>query len=199
MAAVRSKKEMYALLAAGRLGAAVPQFFDLASWRASDAYARYDLWGVRSMVPSGYCGLYLTRGEVPAHCARVNGPYNVSAMADAVCTVTAWLEVWDAPDGLTVYGVEWPGRGASWRQDMPAKGRHWRLSQARQILRRHLWPGSHDDLMLLLEQYPGHVVELSATDRQWSIPGRNAVVWEVRCGYSGDYEINSLRPHEYPR
>jgi hypothetical protein len=49
------------------------------------------------------------------------------------------------------------------------------------LLKLAMTPASHDDWNLLLEQHPGHVLEVSIYDRcLGDIPGRNALVWEVR-------------------
>jgi hypothetical protein len=49
------------------------------------------------------------------------------------------------------------------------------------LLKLAMTPASHDDWQLLLEKYPGHVLEVSVYDRcLGDVPGRNALVWEVR-------------------
>ena len=49
------------------------------------------------------------------------------------------------------------------------------------LLKLAMTPASHDDWNLLLEQHPGHVLEVSIYDRcLGDTPGRNALVWEVR-------------------
>jgi hypothetical protein len=51
------------------------------------------------------------------------------------------------------------------------------------LLRAAMTPSSYEDWRVLLEQYPGHVLEVSIYDRcLGNVPGRNALVWEVR-GY----------------
>lgn len=180
---ITSKAGMYHLLAAGRLGNTIPQFFDLADWRASADYRRFETWGVRTLSPGGPCRLYCPRAEVESTAEAFGCPVNVSCMIDAVLNVTAWLEVWDSPTGLIVEGIEHPLRGLSWRQAMPdpARRRTWTGIAARMILRRHLNPNSLADLESLIELYPDHVVELSACEGCFgTVPGRNAVVWECR-------------------
>ena len=50
-----------------------------------------------------------------------------------------------------------------------------------QLLKLAMTPASHDDWKLLLERYPGHVLEVSIYDRcLGDTPGRNALVWEIR-------------------
>jgi hypothetical protein len=49
------------------------------------------------------------------------------------------------------------------------------------LLRMAMTPSSYDDWLLLIERYPGHAIEVSVYDRcVGDIPGRNALVWEVR-------------------
>lgn len=53
--------------------------------------------------------------------------------------------------------------------------------QADQMLRREMTPSSYEDWRLLLDKYPGHVLEVSIYGRcLGDIPGRNTLVWEVR-------------------
>jgi hypothetical protein len=84
----------------------------------------------------------------------------------------------DGP-GLLCSGTVAPAPG-SWRRHMLAPKR-WEGSAATVLLRTVLNENSYDDLIALLETYPGHVVELSALDVCFgTVPGRNAVTWEVR-------------------
>jgi hypothetical protein len=49
------------------------------------------------------------------------------------------------------------------------------------LLREAMTPASYDDWQLLLERYPGHVLEVSIFENcLGDCPGRNALVWEVR-------------------
>jgi hypothetical protein len=49
------------------------------------------------------------------------------------------------------------------------------------MLRLAMTPSSYDDWLLLLDRYHGHVFEVSIYERcLGDIPGRNALVWEVR-------------------
>lgn len=52
---------------------------------------------------------------------------------------------------------------------------------AKMLLERHLTPSSLEDLYAVMDRWPDHVVELSAWGVEvGDIPGRNAIVWEVR-------------------
>jgi hypothetical protein len=53
--------------------------------------------------------------------------------------------------------------------------------EARVLLRDLLWAPSYSDIETLLCIFPDHVVEFSAYDTPvGNLPGRNAVIWEVR-------------------
>lgn len=185
---ITDKRQMYRLLQAGAFGNTVPQYFSVAEWEAGDA-REYPFWGVRSARTSMHpaCRLYCPTAAVAAYAARhfADG-VNISMMVDAVAGVTAWLEVWDSPVGLVVEGIEHPRTwdGWNWRNSMkdPARTRRWEGVAARAVLARHLDPNSRDDLAVLLDRYPGHVVELSNLDRcLGTVPHRSAIVWEVRA------------------
>lgn len=49
------------------------------------------------------------------------------------------------------------------------------------LIREAMTPSSYEDWQVLLDQYPGHVLEVSIFGRcLGDIPGRNALVWEIR-------------------
>jgi hypothetical protein len=185
---IRDKKTMYTLLAAGELGNTVPQWFDAADWFVDPRAWKYEWWGVRSMTPGGPCKLNCHRDDVFStgdYFQRTGHSFNISPMIDKFCTVTAWLELWDSPSGLVVEGIEYPDTvgGWTWRNSMPdvSKRRQWHGTASRLVLRRHLNANSYDDVLDLLQQYPDHVVELSATDKCFgTVPHRNHFMWEVR-------------------
>lgn len=53
--------------------------------------------------------------------------------------------------------------------------------RSRELLRRTMTPSAWEDFQVLLERYPDHVLEVSVYSRNLGdIPGRNALVWEVR-------------------
>jgi hypothetical protein len=180
---VTNKRQMYEMLAAGKFGNTIPQWFDVKEWKR-DPRSRHSMWGVRTLVPGGPCRLLCPRDEVEETCNLPEfqaAGVNISIMIDVITNVTLWADVYDSDTGLVVYGVENPERGGSWRKDMPSKGREWRGIEAKMLLRRKLDAGSLADVEASIERWPGHVIELSATERPVGIiPGRLAVVWEVR-------------------
>lgn len=181
---IRDKATMYRLLAAGRLGNTTSQYFSVADWRASGDDRRFDWWGVRSLTPGGPCRLNCPAAEVEETATaflEMGHKPNISVMLDRICQVTLWCDIWDSPTGLVVYGIEYPPEGGSWRALMPYQGKHWFGVAAKQLLRKHLNANSLNDATELFAKYPGHVLELSATDRCLGIlPHRNAIHWEVR-------------------
>jgi hypothetical protein len=174
---------MYALLASGAFGNTIPQFFSVAEWKGAGGPS-LPFWGVRTLTPGGPCRLNCPAAEVEAtaeNYSRAGHAPNISVMISSVGRVT-WLgDVWDSPGGLACYGHEHPGRVHDWRVLM-RHPREWRGLAARHLLERHLNPASMADLRAAMERWPGHVVELSAMGRNFgTVPGRNAVVWEVRA------------------
>lgn len=186
MTPVADKATMYRLLAAGAFGNTIPQYFSVAEWEASGDARRFRWWGVRTLTPGGPCRLNCPAEEVEATVAGF-APHkpNISLMADRVAAVTLWADVWDAPAGLVVEGIEHPrtADGWTWRNSMPdpTKRRRWEGTAAKLVLRRHLDANDLDDLAAVFDRWPGHVLELSALDRCLGIrPHRRGIVWEVR-------------------
>ena len=185
---IKDKRTMYELLAAGRLGNTCPQWFSVQDWMLDDRTEKYEWWGVRTLTPAGPCKLNCHRDDVlptADQYERLGHDVNISPMIDKFCTVTAWLEVWDSPAGLVVEGIEYPDTkgGWTWRNSMPdpSRRKRWEGVAARMILRKHLNENSYDDVCELMERYPDHVIEFSATDRKFgTVPHRNWCCWEIR-------------------
>lgn len=181
MAEVRSKQEMYRLLEEGAFGNTICMYTDLEEW----AYFADSMptWGIRTFTPGGPCRLNCPEAEVAEvfACFESNGhKAQISAMISNVGQVL-WLgDVWDSPTGIQLTGIELPPKVHNWRELMRTPQR-WTGLQAKMTLRKYLNPNSLGDLYEVFENYPGHVVELSAMDRNFGIiPRRNAIVWEVR-------------------
>lgn len=185
---ITSKRVMYELLAAGKLGNTIPQFFSLREWVDHPHTCKYQWWGVRSLTPGGPCRLNCPANDVPDTVWRfekAGHKVNVSLMIDKFCTVTAWLELWDSPTGLVVEGIEYPDTvgGWTWRNSMPdpERRKRWEGVAARMVLRRHLNENSLSDVTDLLEKYPDHILEISTVDRCiGTVPHRDHIVWEIR-------------------
>lgn len=66
-------------------------------------------------------------------------------------------------------------------RDAMAKARHAYGIVARTILENAMTPQSFSDMQELIEMYPDHVIEFGVYEHcLGNIPGRNAVIWEVR-------------------
>lgn len=183
---ITRKDQMYRLLMGGAFGNTNPSYNSLDDWYKSLPDSPIKTWGIRSLDPGGPCQFYVPTLAVPETCAafiRQGSNFNISPMIDYFRTVTLWADVFDDPagSGLKVYGIEYPKRGASWREFMPIEGKTWEGTLARCLLRKHLNPSSLADLWAIFEHWPNHVVELSAVEGTYgTVPGRNAVIWEVR-------------------
>lgn len=185
---ITSKAQMVTLLLNNQLGNTAPAWLSVEGWL--DFLIRqphYNIWGVRSLTPGGPCVLNCQTAAVTAAMDVIrNGghkPY-ISLMIDGLVDVTAWLEVYESKNGLVVEGIEHPDTagGMNWRNSMNTSIRKtWAGTAAKMVLARHLNANSLDDLRLLLDTYPEHVIELSALDRCFgTVPHRNAICWEVR-------------------
>lgn len=181
---VKTKAEMYRLLRAGALGNTTPTWDNVYLWAEFVGTSAWDRWGVRTLTPGGPCAYWLSTGRVPAAVQmfeRAGHQVNISPMVEALATSTLWANVWDSPTGLVVDGIEYPDQAQTWRALMPVASREYRGVAARMLLERHLNANSLDDLRVMIETYPDHVIELAALDRCFgTVPGRNGIIWEVR-------------------
>lgn len=191
---IRSKDVMYSKLVAGEFGNTCPVYFSVDQWACRPSPCHKPLWGIRSHTSGDpRAKLDVPTVEVIDYCRRTFGEhgFNITPMVDHMLTFRG--EVYDGPRGIVLFGVA-GRRELKWRPALRGYGREFTGSAARAILRAVLNGNSHDDLQILLEQYPGHVVEFTALDRNFGIvPGRNAVVWECRDGESGEYELSTWR------
>lgn len=183
MTPVTNKADMYRRIVAGEFGNTLPRWFDIRQWEADGP--RYRLWGVQHTTVTGFPG---TRLDVDTNDVFRTirdggfwGDYCISPMVHQVGNVLWEGDVClrhDGP-GLLCSGNVNPAKG-SWRRHMLSP-RRWEGSAANALLRHVLNENSYDDLLCLLDGYPGHVVELTALDVCFgTCPDRNAVVWELR-------------------
>jgi hypothetical protein len=187
MKCVKNKAEMYRKLYRGDFGNTVPMWFDISKWYSDTMAIPYDgieWWGIRSLTPGGPCKLNCHDSLVfPIACEyqRLGHKINISPMIDRLVTVTMWANVFRSDTGLVLECIENPDKGSNWRADMPTKAKSYSGITALLLLRKHLNADTFDDLLILLREYPDSVVELSATEQQFgTVPGRNAIIWEVR-------------------
>lgn len=178
---ITTKQQMYALLRNNQLGNTLASYVTLTEWERSEEYSKYDYWGIRSLIPNGQFHANVYWAEVEEICEKLApGSFNISIMIDPICTVTAWMNIIQSPD-LTVSIMEYPPKGGNWSRLMPYHAIDYTGLRALQLLKKHLNSNSFDDLFELLDRYPEHVVELSATDVcLGTLSHRNAITWEVR-------------------
>jgi hypothetical protein len=183
---VTNKKQMYSLLSTGTFGNTVPQYFDLFSWVMSPDHSKYKLWGIRSGVAGGDKRMQLNvhRATVPRLYEEwfPEGGGNISPMIDQWAKLRAEVMLNRfGPFGLQVHYADGYDPDNPWRGSFQKYGRTVSGLVATHLLRKYLWPSDYEDLMLLLDRYPDHVVELSACSRAVGVvPRRNTVIWEVR-------------------
>lgn len=187
---VLTKADMYRRIVAGEFGNTLPRWFDWHAWCDDpNGYARYKLWGVQHTTVPGFPGTRLDVDRDGVQALLTDGgfggaqarTYCISPMVHQVGAVRWEGDICRSHDGpgLVMSGNFRPVSG-SWRTHMKTP----RLIQgtaAYWALKAVLNENSYDDLMILLDEYPDHVVELSALDVCFgTVPGRNAVVWEAR-------------------
>jgi len=179
---ILDKASMYQLLEAGRLGNA------FRAWRLAE-----------DLISSGYSGLVGVR--LVGRRGEVGLPYRHHlTVAEGIELAARWRVEWDrepviheaSPDEHILWQGEATRLCWGWHVEYSRTKTHMRAAFAKErlvadgvralvLLRETLSPGSFTDLEELLGLYPDHVVELTAYDICiGQIPGRSAVVWEVR-------------------
>lgn len=185
---ISNKAEMYRMLHRGDFGNTVPMWFSIREWELDamfrEPYRSIRYWGVRSLTPGGPCTLNAPVAyvwDIANDFIRRGHQVNISPMIDHIVNVSMWANVLRSPSGLIVECIEYPDKASNWRVEMPTKAKTYQNTAANMLLRKHLNPSTLDDLGILLDKYPDAVVELSATESEFgTVPGRNAIIWEVR-------------------
>jgi hypothetical protein len=187
---VLTKQDMYRRLANGEFGNTIAQFFSLESWQNRGYVRNYGLWGVRSASIAGdkRCRLNVPEAEVEGLWKEwfPCGGGNISPMLDkwAVLRCEVFINEHDPRSGLTAFYVPagfYIDESDPWRGSFRNYGKQVSGLQASMLLKAYCWPSDLENLMMLVEEYPGHVVEFSACDRAVGvIPNRNTVIWECR-------------------
>lgn len=182
---ITNKRQMYALLNAGRLGNTLPRWGSVGAWRAAGVCDEFPAWGVQTATGGGGpYRLHCPTAEVQETCDRFTAAGHqvwISAMVQTRIGQRLMADVTRFPDGLFVRGIVNPTREAEWRRDMPVHARTYQRTAAKLLLDWALNENSRDDLEILLDRYPDHIVELTAYEKCYGTKqGRNAVTWEVR-------------------
>lgn len=178
---------MYRRLRAGEFGNTNASWTEYTTWWLAavnhPVWSKQKLWGVRHTKVANWPG---TRLNVPTEQVRdtiwagkFGNDFNVSPMVPGGIRWEGDVSRRHDGPGLLCSGNARPVSG-SWRTHMQ-RPRLWEGSAADVLLKWILNENSYDDLMAVLDAFPDHVVELTALDNCFgTVPGRNAVVWEVR-------------------
>lgn len=184
---VLTKKDMVRRYKAGEFGNASPTWNTLAQF---EEYA-FPSFGeivkgsfhLRSRIAGGATHYNMTPLEIAMtwrHGVDDKSQWYVSEMAPHEHG-TIQGEVQQGPEGLMLFyaSAKLPMRDA-----LRAEGRQVYGIMALGLLKQYMCARSYDWMMILLERYPGHVVEFTSFSVEWgTLPGYNTVYWEVRGGY----------------
>lgn len=185
---VLSKRQNYRLWQGGAYGNKLRSWRSVASWRESGFSGMVVLRTL--MGGNGPCLYNLTRDEAEgelSHWIWEGIPYekitvDEAAPAERVILQGEYLNDICELDGQSCWGyfkhsrMKVQMRDALRRQPLLSRGLRSDL-----LLRESMSPSSYSDWQLLLETYPGHVLEVSVYEGfLGDIPGRNALVWEAR-------------------
>lgn len=129
-----------------------------------------------------WCFYHLMVDQIPEYVKRI-----ISEGGDP-SLITVNLQ---APPHLSTFNAEYLNEGKGYlfystaalpmREALRIYPQHTDGFRARCLLRHFLSPASYSDFEPILESYPDHVIEISAFScHLGDLPGRNAIVWEVR-------------------
>lgn len=183
---VLNKKQNYRLWQSGAFGN------KLRAWRTVDEYYASGFAGVvalRALLKGGggpceydlvratvglVAGMWCLQG-VPLDAMMVNEQADDNAIVLQGEYLNGVVDLQHC-DCLRYTTVQRPMREAFALETHHAEG-----LRARLMIREAMTPSSYEDWQVLLDQYPDHVLEVSIYSRcLGDIPGRNALVWEVR-------------------
>jgi len=92
--------------------------------------------------------------------------------------ITIQGEITDYPHG---YGVEWSHQQTHMREALSIQRFSTFSPRMPAIIRHHFNESSYNDLVYLLDTYPGCTIEFTCYEiLVGNIPGRNTVIWECR-------------------
>jgi hypothetical protein len=181
---VRTKEENFRLWTTGAFGNRLRAWRTVADWRRSDFGGRVSLRYLG--LGGGFCRYDLRPDEVDdvlrewvadgAELGRVM--VNEGAPDDAIVVQGEYLNdvLPGAVEAFVYSRVRSKMREAFASERIEVPGLLGRF-----LLHAAMTPSSWADFEVLLERYPGHVLEVSVYARcLGDVPGRNALVWEVR-------------------
>lgn len=181
---VRHKQHNYDLWTTGAFGNRLRAWKTLDEYHASNFGGRVVLRYLGGSVGGQWCRYNLDHDRVDAVAAEIIAE---GAERDKIMVNEA------APDSHVIFNGElWTGADpvdallystvrAHMRPALAAEQLRTHGLASRMLLRSLMTPSSYEDLQVLVEQYDNHAIELSIFSIcVGDIPGRNALVWEVR-------------------
>lgn len=200
MTPVNSKQEFYRRLRAGEFDVNDNhRWYDVRRWLADCPWLRTDwnvkrttqlmgvatfadyavlpVFGIQSIgKPGGRCDYNVPVLEVAERVAQWQTPYSISPMLPDDYIVCQG-EVWDTVGGLYLHSST---AKVPMRQALKESPEHRSGLLAREYLRYHLPSADFEDMMSLLDRYPGHVVEFGVYGCDVGVRKRRTITWEIR-------------------
>jgi hypothetical protein len=185
---ILTKRKNYELCQAGAYGNRILQWNSIEEWRASGydkpvamRVALQAGGGPKAFhVPPNVVDVQVLKWEIagiPRECVRL------SEMVDGLRLLQGhyFNDVY-VQDGETRWGYfRFTMRTGAMPLAMAKEERSVYGLRADLLIRNAMTPSSYEDWKVLLDRYPGHVLEFSVWEScLGDTPGRNAVVWEVR-------------------
>lgn len=187
---ITSKKQNYRLWQAGAFGNKLRAWRTVDEWRASGFTGQIVLRTLMNVGGSGRCFYGLSPDQIEDHVSRLLGSgvalddimINESAPDDTMILQGEYLNDIAVVDDKVLWGWFLHSRARlQMRKALANAPERAHGLRADLLLRMAMTPSSYEDWRDLLDRYPGHALEVSIYDRcLGDVPGRNALVWEVR-------------------
>lgn len=173
---ITNKSQMYQKLLSGAFGNVCKSWSNVQDFLAAGPHPAGSVFAVRTLIRNGTFFSPQPADKVVETCSRLMCGYNIVInLPDHKLVIQG--EVCRNPDLRLYYSTVTKSMRAALLED----GKSVRGLTAKMILEHYLDASSYEDLMVLLEQYPDHVVEFSVhrvpvgVDRR-----RRCIFWEVR-------------------
>jgi hypothetical protein len=203
VAPVASKQDFYRRLRAGEFDVNDNhRWYDVLQWSADRPWLRAD-WNVKRTTqllgqnlfstydycnlpvfaiqsigkPGGRCDYNVPVTEVVGLVAEWRTPYSISPMLPDDYIVCQG-EVWDTVGGLYLHSSS---AKVPMRQALKEAPEHRSGLTAKVYLQTVLPSADYEDMMTLLDRYPGHVVEFGVYGCDVGVRKRRMITWEVRA------------------